>query len=56
MSVLTKATLLIIFAVLMVLVYGALVVTSRAEDREREYWQNRAREEGREHGNKRDSR
>ena len=50
MSVLTKAILLIIFAILVVLVYGALVVASRAEDREREYWQKRARQEGREHG------
>lgn len=56
MSVLTKAILLIIFAILMVLVYGALVVSSSAEGREREYWQKRTREEGREHGNKRDSR
>ena len=39
MSVLTKAILLIIFAILVVLVYGALVVASRAEDREQQYWQ-----------------
>ena len=50
MSVLTKAILLIIFAIFVVLVYGALVVSSRAEDREHAYWQKRAREEGREHG------
>ena len=50
MSILTKVILLIIFAILVVLVYGALVVASRAEDREREYWQKRAREEGRNHG------
>jgi uncharacterized protein YxeA len=56
MSVLTKAILLIIFAILVVLVYGALVVASRAEDREAAYWQKRAREEGREYGNKKDSR
>ena len=56
MSVLTKAILLIIAAILVVLVYGALVVASRAEDREHAYWQKRAREEGREHGNKKDSR
>ena len=56
MSVLTKAILFIIFAILVVLVYGALVVASRAEDREQQYWQKRAREEGREHGNKKDSR
>ena len=48
MSVLTKAILLIIFTILVVLVYGALVVASRAEDREQQYWQKRAREEGRE--------
>ena len=52
MSVLTKAILLIIFAILVVLVYGALVVASRAEDREQQYWQKRVREEGREHGKK----
>ena len=52
MSVLTKAILLIIFAVLMVLVYGALVVASRAEGREQQYWQKRGREEGCEHGKK----
>lgn len=46
-----KVILLIIFAILVVLVYGALVVASRAEDREQQYWQKRAREEGREkHG------
>ena len=48
MSVLTKAILLIIFAILVVLVYGALVVASRAEEREQAYWQKRARAEGRE--------
>ena len=48
MSILTKAILLIIFAIFVVLVYGALVVASRAEDREHAYWQKRAREEGRE--------
>ena len=52
MSVLTKAILLIIAAILVVLGYGALVVASRAEDREQQYWQKRAREEGREHGKK----
>jgi uncharacterized protein YxeA len=51
-----KVILFIIFAILVVLVYGALVVASRAEDREAAYWQKRAREEGREHGNKKDSR
>jgi len=51
MSILTKVILLIIFAILAVFVYGALVVASRAEDREQQYWQKRAREEGREkHG------
>jgi uncharacterized protein YxeA len=50
MNILTKAILLIIFAILVVLVYGALVVASRAEDREQAYWQKRAREEGRNHG------
>lgn len=53
MSILTKVILLIIFAILIVLVYGALVVASRAEDREQQYWQKRTREEGREkHGKK----
>jgi hypothetical protein len=56
MNILTKAILLIIFAILVVLVYGALVVASRAEDIEQAYWQDRARQEGREHGNKKDSR
>ena len=56
MSILTKVILLIIFAILVVLVYAALVAGSRAEDREQAYWQDRARQEGREHGNKRDSR
>ena len=50
MNILTKAILLIIFAILVVLVYGALVGASRAEDREQQYWQKRAREEDREHG------
>lgn len=45
-----KVILFIIFAILVVLVYGALVVASRAEDIEQAYWQKRAREEGREHG------
>ena len=52
MSTFTKVILLIIVAILLVLVYGALVVASRAEDREQAYWQKRAREEGREHGKK----
>ena len=50
MSILTKIILLIIFAILIVLVYAALVAGSRAEDIEQAYWQKRAREEGREHG------
>ena len=45
-----KVILLIIAAILLVLVYGARVVASRAEDREQQYLQKRAREEGREHG------
>ena len=45
-----KVILFIIAAILLVLVYGALVVASRAEDREAAYWQKRAREEGCEHG------
>ena len=48
MSILTKVILLIIFAILIALVYGALVVASRAEDREQAYWQDKARKEGRE--------
>lgn len=47
-----KVILFIIFAILVVLVYGALVVVSRAEDIEQAYWQKRAREEGRVHGKK----
>lgn len=45
-----KVILLIIAVILVVLVYGAMVVASRAEDREQAYWQKWAREEGREHG------
>ena len=52
MSILTKVILFIIFAILIALVYGALVVASRAEDREQAYWQDRARKEGRDHGKK----
>jgi uncharacterized membrane protein len=56
MNILTKAILLIIFVIVVVLLYAALVAGSKAEDIEQAYWQKRAREEGREHGNKKDSR
>lgn len=48
MNVMTKAILLIIFVIVVVLLYAALVAGSRAEDIEQAYWQDRARQEGRE--------
>ena len=54
MSILTKVILFIIFAILVVLVYGALVAASRAEDREQQYWQKRVRQEGREQSGNRE--
>lgn len=44
------ALLLLLFAIAITLMYAAVVVASETDRKEREYWQNKARQEGREHG------
>lgn len=45
-----KAVVAVVMIFVVLLLYAAIVVGARAEDINQAYWQNRAREEGREHG------
>ena len=50
----TALILLILAAIVLTLMYAAVVVASETDRQEREYWQERARQEGREQNGSRD--
>lgn len=45
-----KAVVAVVMIFVVLLLYAAIVVGARVEDINQAYWQNRAREEDREHG------